>query len=382
MRRKELPTAILFFVIIACFFVVDKLTEEAPAEQNESVKKNQTIKIKPNEDIIILTSPEEKLLSSEENTEDIKFECDTDLSQLADLGKFSEPNAIQNAFKANENYTTQLAYALSANTNELTSNESTKAEAEKLTILLSQLLKQEPDNKLTNYVLATKCSDTQFQAFCDENTIKQIINNDASNGALWFQIAILQANKNDIDAVTFALQQMIIATHYNEYWGETIELFDKAQELIGINQKIPRMVSSIGFGAAVSLSSVGSIFKFCKEKSESRADIAQLCVDAGERLAAHSKTQINHGFGNGLQKSVYEVIKDEQNLARIKIQQEAFSKLVNESFDGYLLMGYDAELMAYWFEQLKLFGEVEASRLLVEEVTRLTSDPDYNPCSS
>ena len=197
---------------------------------------------------------------------------------------------------------------------------------------------------------------------------------------MWLQSAVLEARNENVAGVISALEQVVAAQEYNSYWAESIEVFDKALQSIGIENAQRQTVASIGYSAAVAIAPVHKLFQLCRAQAQARADLAQVCIDAGKRMAFDSKTLLNQSIGYGLQEAVYKALGDTDNETRISKLSSDNLTMPNYFIEASELMMHDSNLHRYWFEQLKLFGEKEAFRLSTEEAIRLSSDPDYDPC--
>ncbi|TQV89532.1 hypothetical protein [Aliikangiella coralliicola] len=295
-----------------------------------------------------------------------------------DLKKFEEEGYLESSFQNTNNLSSQLAYALiSKNKNE----QNGKPPKDQVS-LLSELVHKYPDNQLVHYFLVSKCSEAKYPDSCDENIVLQATANDPNNGALWFQVAVLEAGENNITGVIKALEQVVAAPNYNGYWADSIEVFDHALESSGVRHETYRMMAAIGFSAALALGPVQDLFKFCREQSVARADIAQLCLDAGATLSTRARSAVTQSIGYGLQKTVYKALGDVENETLMTKLSRENMQAIESVTEASNLMMFGIDLQKYWFKQLKLFGEVEASIRLQEEVLRLSNDPDYSPCQT
>jgi len=298
----------------------------------------------------------------------------------SDLKKYSDPDYFDDAFKGNKELSSQIAYALSTNSVIGKIDEGQIDQVDPV-VLLGQLVNEQPYKSLVHYFLVSKCNEQSDSPRCDDSVISEAISNDPNNGALWFQIAAKEARKNNLEGLILALEQLISAPNYNEYWAETIEIFDRALQSNGLVKDGPRMIMAIGYAAAVSLGPIQELFKACREHSTNRADIAQLCIDAGQKVSTHAKTILNQALGYSLQEQVFKAINDSENEVKMRKLKISIYRVPKASIRINKLLIFDEELGRYWFTQLKLFGERKFFQLAYDEAVRLSSNPDYNPCN-
>ncbi|TQV89403.1 hypothetical protein [Aliikangiella coralliicola] len=368
------------FSVVTLWFLSDEKSKVRNAEPvHHNTASVQPMNNKPFDKVV------EREIKSGQNIQQ-RFDCigkilnDVDSEQLE---KFKKWESIEESFQYNEAFSSQLAYALvsSINRDSLTDERSAKPAKNQLA-LLEAFSRKHQGNSLVDYFLVSKCVEKEVLGHCDESIVSNAVVNDPNNGALWFQIAMLEASKNNIEEVISALEQVVAAPNFNMYWSESVDIFDDALESAGVDDYIQRMNAAVKFaGKLITKSkSTADLSKFCLEQSEGRADIAQLCLGLGDKLVVNAKFVIEKRSGYGLQKAVYRVLNDERSIEMLEEQEKEVrqaSKPVNNAFQ---LLSIDAELERYWFEQLKFFGGIEAIKKLNEEVNRLTENPDYNPC--
>ena len=99
----------------------------------------------------------------------------------------------------------------------------------------------------------------------------------------------------------------------------------------------------------------------------------------GKKIANNSKTSFYKIIGQALQKAVFEVLGNTE-MAN-KLEKERGSHLP-DNFNLFFHMAFDSDLANYWFQQVKLFGEIEGKRMAELESERLLNAPDYNVCKA
>ncbi len=380
---------VIILLAILCFAIYLLLKEDAAVNLVvEQVKEIQHLSIfSPNPNSAsekIVVEPEQ--LNSESATESRNYilECKNELDSLANSDEdniFLDPDLVRQALKIKNTYSAKLAYALSSVNESVAADNTDKLNAESSVSLLIELLDEWPNNNMLNYFLVAKCNEEKNEGLCSDDLISNATDSDFNNGAIWLQVAAIEAGSENISGVISALEQVISTSDFNSYWAESIELFNEAQQSIGFDHEQSRMVASIGYAAAISIGPIQDVFKVCEENATTRADLAQICIDAGKRLAASGKILIYQALGFGLQTVVHKALGNTENeLAVARLSRENM-QMTEHADKASQLMLFDLDLSHYWFEQLKLFGEKESFRLLTEEAIRLSSNPKYNPCA-
>ena len=327
-----------------------------------------------------LTLPETKSVTKPEAKPDIETktsivkQCDAkllaiDLPELKE--KFSDTDQIVETLKNNSNPNSQLAFSIL----DFSKSSTQKEESMKL---LEEILEREPDNKLAQFLYFSKCSLAPKLSKCPINSANEVTL-DSDNGALWLQIANVEAAKANLEGFTTALENTISAPTFNEYWAETIQLFDHAFLENGYTHKTSRMMNAVGFSSALA-SGISELTKYCKNLSSNRADIAQLCADAGSIIKSQAKTSFLELTGYSLQITALEALGEIDQATALRKEKREIYPLSEHQIDVSNLLLFDEELIDYWFENLKVHGEKKANLLLIDEAIRLSANPDYNPC--
>lgn len=328
------------------------------------------------EDSTAVTLPAPKLgtKSDIETKTSVVKQCDAKLFTIDDPEleeKFSDTDKILETLQNNANVNSQLAFSiLDFNKSSIQKEESMK--------LLERILEQDQANKLAQFLYFSKCSLAPKLSKCSINSSNEITL-DSDNGALWLQIANVEAAKANLEGFTTALENTISAPTFNEYWAETIQLFDQAFLENGYNHKTSRMINAVGFSSALA-SGISELTMYCKKLASKRADIAQLCADAGGIIKSQAKTSFLELTGYSLQITALEALGEVDQAISLRKEKREIYPLSEHQIAVSNLLLFDEELIDYWFEKLKIHGEKKANLLLIDEAIRLSSNPNYNPC--
>ncbi|MDH5434672.1 MAG: hypothetical protein OEY19_12080 [Gammaproteobacteria bacterium] len=112
-------------------------------------------------------------------------------------------------------------------------------------------------------------------------------------------------------------------------------------------------------------------------------DNDSICLETGNYLINNAKSIANKHFGFSIKKVIYSNNKEEKKVAELdyEIQNLFLSNYAFETSEDLLRLSlYDENLANFWLESFKQYNEIEANHRAIEEVERLSSDPDYNPC--
>jgi len=335
---------------------------------NLYVEKKGEFKHTQNKSTSILTS-KNKPKQSENN--DSVLRCLNDFESLIDpeiKSQFFKGDDIVKLFKINKTYFSQLSLVL---------NDSSK-ENEHISIA-KKFLSEQKTTPMVNYTLVFKCVVNLINKSCDDE-INRAIEEDPNNAGLWFQIAFIKAKEKNISYFRLALQQIISAPNFYDFYPDIIDAFNQALIEVGMYQDLPRRAVALGFTYSLSYPPMNNIISFCKEQAKENAELTQLCLDAGRRIAKDSTLIQFQQIGLAIQKAIYQVLDDKEAQQKIELINSSLNKFKHKYNEAKNLMMFDLELQQYWFEQLKLFGEKKALKQLHTEAVRLSANPNYSPC--
>ncbi len=362
-------------------------TFKPPQKNQDSKHKTRSNAIKSRDDLkpetLIKTSPKEKkraIAKLSELSKQYIVRCEDPFAEYAKNNNEDAHPTLEEIYKKwSESETFELRFALaltssntaipfagdSSNSNQLQSN------------TLLDLVDNHPNSEIANYFLVSHCISSND---CEEAIFENAIEQDPYNGALWKLIALRNASQGKVEETLAALNKQISAANYKTYWGDATHLYEQALAEIGMADFLPRQVMAIGFSAALSLPPAGPIFKFCQQHSQSRADIAEACLKFGETQFHSGDNMLEQSLGLSLQKSIYEQLGNFEKANKIENDKKSFSDAMGHLSMAANLAMVDNDLNQYWWENIILYGETKALELTFIEATRLSSDPDYNPC--
>ena len=238
-------------------------------------------------------------------------------------------------------------------------------------------------SKLAFSRLLVTCGRYENFEVCDSKAIEQMSEVDSGNGSMWLNLAVLRLKFKDTLGAIDALELATNSPEFNEYWSESISLMDNALLAAGLNNPVERTELTMKLSANGFYPNTLEVTDFCAQNAGERADLAVLCLELGKRLYQSTKTTISRNIGVALQQEIYRKLGDAASAEEL----EATKTSLNQIFSGKKLnkaselMLWDSQLLDFWFQQVRIFGELKAYSLLVEEAERLSKDPNYDPCS-
>ncbi len=248
--------------------------------------------------------------------------------------------------------------------------------------LLKQFTEQYPLNQYGQYSFINSCSESPESEQCkkmDNPNLHQVASN---NGAIWLSIAIYRMQKMQHQGVIEALQNSLQTPIFDSFYGKHIMLYNEASLASGNSNNSIAKIAAMGDAAATVFPYYGALLAFCKEQDINNTQITELCLNVGEAMTTKGTSLLLNGLGNGIQKSIYQqqgqqqagkqLDKEKQQL-QIHHNNNLFSQTVG-------LMMYDEILADFWFDAVIQSGELNASKMVVEEAIRLSKNPDYAPC--
>lgn len=346
MRKKLIVILIILTVIfVAVSYIAgdsNLLSSQLEIDSPNSVEEKATRqKIKPvntNEDSLSQTKS-----NAQTQTSVIK-QCDAKLFTIDNpeiMSKLSETDNMLEILRANPSTNSKIAFSI--------------LDFNKSAIRLEELIEKEPDNELVQFLYFSKCSIPSKDSKCLTKSVNSITL-DVENGALWLQLANIAAAKKDLNEFTTALENTISAPTFNDYWADTIHLFDQALLENGFTDKISRRIFATIMSSAQA-SDLSKLVIYCGDMSSHRADVAQLCADAGVRISSQAKTILSESIGYTLQITAFKALGENEkakSLRKIKNQANLISK--HDIVASNLIL-FDEELLDYWYHNLKIHGE-------------------------
>ena len=235
-----------------------------------------------------------------------------------------------------------------------------------------------PENKFAKWSLLTLCSSPFNNTDCSESSVKEMVNLDVNNGAVWMNLASYYFKLKDQSNAILALRNFINAPYFDEYLDLAFETYESSiPGQLPLNLKLLFAIDMVNLTTSTSISKVAS---FCKRKALASTEFSQLCLDAGTILEADSVVLKTHKSGLALKEFGYKGLQDERYKKLEENRKNRRSKYPNGYKKAKNLTMYDESLLIYWYEAYKNHGELKALEMLIEEARRVSGDPGYNPC--
>lgn len=381
---KKMKFFLILFLILALAFVLMQFKASSTVLvdniSNELIKKSVNIpknESKKKEVEALQTEPpntnetqESYIVVCEEfNQEDFQDIFEQEMEQFySDLEEFEE------IIKDANDIDSQLISTLFLDT----------SEPDQVIKQLLEIVKVQPEHKLANWNILTFCASqlSTDNKNCSEQVINDAIESDSLNAPSWLNVAAIRIEQHDDTQAIQAMKHLISEPNFNEYYGAHIGLIDRVLEREGAMSRRQRNMASIGFAAAASLPSYGSINKFCTDEGKNRGELALLCLSVGERMMNSGQTIITQVVGWHIKKFAYKNLKEVELLKEFEKEHPKYKYHENLHWKkANQLLNYDSELAELWFNNLITYGEIKAYDIVIEEAIRLSEDENYNPCS-
>ncbi len=292
-------------------------------------------------------------------------------------------NILSRAFQEMRTTEVQLMFAASGvrmNSNGEQASEFKKENINSRLDTLARLIEDTPSDRLTNYQLVNVCGSAIDNVHCSDDKLKEAIERDSLNGALWGVVASINYRKGKLQEVLSALDQAAGSPIFDVFRNQQISRFNTTLKSLGINKQYA-FVLAIGYDAAAIDHGISAIFRFCNQVDKVvRADIVRTCLNYGERLESDGGTLLATGVGVGLQKKMYKLLNDQTSLAKVEDRRIKSDKMSGASSFIQPELFYDNSFLDYWVLTMQNHSELETLRIVSEEAKRLTSNPDYSPC--
>ena len=260
-------------------------------------------------------------------------------------------------------------------------NNNTNTIERKLTFY-QDYLELNPTDPLALHQLLKQCNQLPQNANCSRSLEEKIIVIDEDNGLLWLQLAALALKQESLIDYARFLEIAATKERFDEYFFQYISAFERFSY-----GRLPlsfqeRFSMAIGFIAAQPVF-YGDVFSTCQQSVELSNDSAEICKQLAENIFLGGRTILLQGFGAGLASYFYEQTPGQENTQRVPLEIlndfDQNSLLVSDSRTQIGLI--DEALVSNWLNDGINFGEIIAYQNLIEEVSILLEDPNYNPCS-
>lgn len=250
---------------------------------------------------------------------------------------------------------------------------------------LAELSQRNPDNGFILVQLISACFEDVGHAACEDQRLSATIGQQPGNAAVWGELAMLRAHRNDTFGATRALQQAVAMPEFDDYFSLQIAVLDGAATSDDPWAKFNTVFRSFRYAD----SAIGHAIdyppsSFCANEAGTNPAVEQACLEYGMYIAEQSNTNIGRMIGLSIQEVTHAAVGDSDGVAQIQtlLEEERQSRhtISRRSSSVVGLASYDASLAAYWVDNLIAVGESEALRLLNEEASQRLSDPAYRPC--
>lgn len=244
---------------------------------------------------------------------------------------------------------------------------------------LSRTQQKYPNDPLIAYHTLLSCT---LNNSCSPEISEKLVATQPNNGAIWLLDAINALEQvNELEAM-HALNQSINSAYFNEYWTDSIALYEEAISQIGIHNDFAAYTALIGLMAAKPLPNYHVIAKYCKKVTNADMEKLDLCRRVGERLETSNSNAFTTLLGISMQKNTALILKNVDLVGQLERKHDAFQRLLLQSSDASWQMLQSKARTKNYFESLKYTNEIEAMRMQVEEAIALSNDPLFDPCKT
>ncbi|MBO1255521.1 hypothetical protein J3L16_07480 [Alteromonas sp. 5E99-2] len=304
-------------------------------------------------------------LSTDESNKGLIIECDLEDS-LEDDGHVDIQQQYLNSLFNSTSQDRLLEYALFA----VPPKEQSRFD------LLLEYNREFANEPLVLMEILSLCS----SAKCTKNFIDAAIDSDKENGAMWLYAVSFFATSGNDEEVLKAILELGRTSFFNERRGERIKLYAQAVEGLTATDFYSNVINGIGVDAARAIG-YSPIFDWCKAGIN---DLAKMnaCVELGHNLEKRSSTIFSQLAGIALQKIIYKAQGDNKQYRFLENENEYLrdSMESEQVFKASLLMFYDEELLRNWLNNLDVMGDLESSKILVEEAILISKSKGSAAC--
>lgn len=255
--------------------------------------------------------------------------------------------------------------------------------SERQLALLEQAAGSSPTHPLIAWNRLRICREGK-DVTCDFPAVEaSAIRVDGDNGAVWMQIAMLRLDKGDQDAAAEAVRHAITAPRFDHYFIDHALLFERALSTLGGSSYTERVISGIGYSAAMLVGYYG-ITEHCGGASQSDSVWIELCDQLGAKMLADSKDLLDQSLGTSLRKIAARQSGNDEQYAKALAREAEFKRRYlsfTASRDAHVLLENDEAALRRYIENFSIYGERVALTRLRTEAERLKNSPDYDQCN-
>jgi hypothetical protein len=247
---------------------------------------------------------------------------------------------------------------------------------------LRRAVEMNPDDARFHWHLLQACTRMSAANGCDPRGIEApAIAAGGRSAALWAQIAIGRAARDDEAGALDALRNANGAPNFDSYYVDDVKMIERGLASATDQSFNERMTEA--FGIAVTLHSVGGdVYLACSNPVETSAEWQDLCLQLAYRLEKDGQTILDKALGLGIQKTIFELTGDDTKLEDAERRYREFQEEMMQGWgeDVSVVLMFDERVMAEFVDELAAHGEMAAFEFARAETERLKELPGYDPC--
>ncbi len=243
-------------------------------------------------------------------------------------------------------------------------------------------LNQNPNAPLALHQLLKQCNQLPKSTHCKEALEDKVVAADEDNGLLWLQLSALALKQGNLADHARLLEIAATKERFDEYFFQYIKDFE--QFSFGRLQLPFRQRFLIASSLLASHpTGYSDVFSACQQSVELNNDSSEVCKQLAENMFLGGRAISLQSFGASLTSHFYEQTPGQENTQRVSTGAlddfDETALLVSDSRSQIGLI--DEALVSNWLEDGINFGEIIAYQNLIDEVSILLEDPNYNPCT-
>lgn len=250
---------------------------------------------------------------------------------------------------------------------------------EQRTDSLVEALTADPMHELVLWQAADDCRRGRGGEYCTDSNVRATIESVlGGNGWYWTQVAAFYHGQGMFDESLSALRRAVSAPEFNDYFVDNVLLMERALSADSDRAYVDRVISSIGFAAAMP---ADFLARECAARAEADDSWRDACTMLAERYEHEGSNLMMQTIGLGMQENLYESSGLMAEARDAEIRKAEMLKLLEQAGGDYQLVQWlDPQLSARYLDVWAASGEVAALEFAVESVDALLEDPDYDPC--
>ncbi|WP_395340014.1 hypothetical protein PN836_015855 [Ningiella sp. W23] len=244
--------------------------------------------------------------------------------------------------------------------------------------VLKSALSTYPSDEFISYRVLLAC--VEFEAGCDSALVEQASQVDTENSLHFLLRANLASKAKDEDAAEGFMQQAAQAKRYSIYWAEHIGAMERAFAQAGAGNSDSTQAVLALYTMAIPLPSYSNLIAYCREAEESDYSRLKICEQVASIILASKSSSIDVMIGLAL-RQIIAIKRNEPNALETLLAEEQDLRLFMEkSLPALDILFRNPKRLSDWSEQMKRSGEHRTLEYALDEVNRLLSDPEFDPC--